>query len=63
MQLFYEILPVFLFFIAFKFYDIYVATVVGIVATFIQLIATRLFTKKWDKKQLITFLIFVFFAA
>lgn len=61
MQLFYEIVPVFLFFIAFKLYGIYVATTVGIAATFIQVILTRLFAKKWDKKQLITFAIFIVF--
>ena len=36
MQLFYEIFPVFLFFLAFKFYGIYVATVVGIVTTLLK---------------------------
>ena len=61
MQLIYEILPVFLFFIAFKFYDIYAATIVGIVATLIQVIATRLFSGKWDKKQLVTLSVFLFF--
>ena len=61
MQLFYEILPVFLFFLAFKFYDIYVATVVGIVATVIQVVATKTMTGKWDRKQVITMAVFVFF--
>lgn len=61
MVLFYEILPVILFFIAFKLYDIYIATVVGIVTTFIQLITTRLLKKQWDKKQIITFTIFCVF--
>ena len=61
MQLFYEILPVFLFFLAFKFYDIYVATVVGIAATIIQVIATRAVTGSWDRKQVITMAVFVFF--
>ncbi len=61
MQLFYEILPVFLFFIAFKFYGIYAATVVGIAATLIQSVLTRVVTKKWDRKQLITLGVFSFF--
>lgn len=61
MQFFYEIFPVFLFFIAFKFYDIYVATVVGIVATLLQVILNRVWLKKWDKKQLVTLIVFVFF--
>lgn len=61
MQLFYEIFPVFLFFIAFKLYGIYVATVVGIVTTLVQVLLTRVMTKAWDKKQLITLVVFVFF--
>lgn len=61
MQFLYEILPVFLFFIAFKFYGIYVATTVGIVATFIQVVFTRLWLKKWDNKQLITLAVFLVF--
>lgn len=61
MQLIYDILPVILFFLAFKFYGIYVATVVGIAATAIQTIVTRMVLKHWDKKQLITLLVFVLF--
>lgn len=61
MQLFYEIFPVFLFFIAFKFYDIYVATVVGIVTTLLQVMLTRLRTGAWDNKQLVTLTVFVIF--
>ncbi|RDI46038.1 septation protein A [Aquicella lusitana] len=61
MQLFYEIFPVFLFFLAFKFYDIYVATVVGIVATLAQVLLSRFLAGKWDNKQLITLGVFVFF--
>ena len=63
MHLFYDILPVFLFFLAFKFFGIYVATVVGIAATFAQVVMTRLFRKKWDKTQVITFCVFVFFGS
>jgi intracellular septation protein len=61
MQLFYEIFPVLLFFIAFKIYDIYVATVVGIVTTLLQVIINRAWYKKWDKKQLITLSVFTVF--
>lgn len=61
MQLFYEIFPVFLFFLAFKFYGIYVATVVGIVTTLIQVLASRVWLGKWDKKQVITLIVFVVF--
>jgi intracellular septation protein len=61
MQLFYEIFPVFLFFLAFKFYGIYVATTVGIVATLLQVVINRWWVGKWDKKQLLTLFIFVLF--
>lgn len=63
MSLFYEVFPVFLFFLAFKFYDIYVATIVGILATFLQVIFTRLWSNKWDRKQLITLSVFVIFGS
>src|SRR3990167_406994 len=63
MQFLYEILPVFLFFLAFKFYDIYVATIVGMLATAIQVTIHRLWFNRWDKKQLITLTIFVFFGS
>lgn len=61
MQLLYDIVPVLLFFIAFKFYGIYVATVVGIVATLAQVIFNKLWFKKWDRKQLVTLLVFSLF--
>lgn len=61
MSFFYEIIPVFLFFIAFKVYGIYVATIVGIVSTLLQVIITRWWMKKWDRKQLITLAIFALF--
>lgn len=61
MQFFYEIFPVFLFFLAFKFYGIYVATVVGIATTFLQVIISRICLGKWDNKQLITLVIFLLF--
>ncbi|HLB43449.1 MAG TPA: septation protein A [Gammaproteobacteria bacterium] len=63
MQFLYEFLPVLLFFLAFKFYHIYVATVVGIAATAIQAAIHRLWFKRWDKKQLITFSVFLFFGS
>lgn len=63
MQMFYEILPVFLFFLAFKFYDIYIATIVGIVVTVAQVILTRIVSGKWDRKQLITMAVFLVFGS
>ena len=61
MQFLYEIFPVFLFFIAFKWYGIYTATKIGIIATLLQAVANRLYVGQWDKKQVITFLVFVLF--
>lgn len=61
MQFLFEILPVFLFFLAFKFYDIYVATTVGIVATLLQVVIGRFWHGKWDNKQVITLCVFLFF--
>ncbi len=60
-NLFYDFIPVLLFFIAFKWYGIYVATVVGIVATALQVVVTRLWKKSFDRKQLITLGIFLLF--
>lgn len=61
MQLVFEIIPVFLFFIAFKIYGIYVATQVGIIATLLQVLIYRLLKGTWDRKQLVTLGVFVFF--
>jgi intracellular septation protein len=63
MQLFLEIFPVLLFFLAFKIYGIYVATIVGIVATGMQALTMRLWQQRWDKKLLITFGVFVVFGS
>lgn len=61
MAFLYELFPVFLFFMAFKFYGIYTATVVGIIATFVQMIGQRLWLGSFDKKQVITFFVFLLF--
>lgn len=61
MAFIYEILPVFLFFAAFKLKGIYVATIVGIAATFLQMMIHRFFKQQWDKKQVITFAVFLLF--
>ncbi len=49
-----EFIPILLFFIAFKFYDIYVATAVVIVATLIQVTITWFKYKKVETMQWIT---------
>lgn len=61
LNLFYDFIPVLLFFLAFKIYGIYIATVVGIVATALQVIITTLWKKKLDRKQLVTLFVFVVF--
>ena len=58
---FYELIPVILFFLAFKYYGIYVATVVGIVSTGLQAILSSVQKRTWDKKLWITFGVFVLF--
>lgn len=57
----YEFLPVLLFFVAFKLYGIYVATVVGIVVSALQFAVSTLWFRRLDKKQLVTLIIFVIF--
>jgi len=57
----YDFIPVLLFFFAFKFYGIYAATVVGIVATLLQVIVTRWKKGIFDKQQLLTLIIFIIF--
>jgi intracellular septation protein len=59
--LLYDFLPVLLFFIAFKYYGIYVATVVGIGVTALQVAVTALWLRRIDKKQLLTLVVFVLF--
>lgn len=61
LNLFYDFIPVLLFFIAFKWYGIYVATTVGIVSTAIQVVLTTILKKKLDRNQCITLIVFVIF--
>jgi intracellular septation protein len=61
LNIFYDFIPILLFFLVFKFYDIYAATVVGMVATGVQVLMTRLVRTYYDKKQVITFVIFLVF--
>jgi len=56
-----DLVPVLLFFIAFKIYGIYVATVVGIIATSAQVLLTFAWKKRFDKQQLLTLVVFVIF--
>lgn len=61
LNLLFEFIPIILFFIAFKWYGIYVATGVGIAVTALQLIINTVRTKHLDNKQVITLLVFVVF--
>ncbi|WP_455222322.1 septation protein A [Kaarinaea lacus] len=56
-----DFFPVLLFFIAYKVYDIYVATAVAIAASFIQVGAHWLKHKKFENSHLITLAILVVF--
>jgi intracellular septation protein len=56
-----DFVPVLLFLIAFKMYGIYAATTVGIVATAVQVLLTRLIRHRFDKQQVITLVVFVIF--
>lgn len=61
LNLIYDFIIILLFFIAFKFYDIYVATLVGIGGTAIQIVVHRIWKGLFDKKQLFVFGVFVIF--
>ncbi len=55
-----DFLPIALFFCAYKFIDIYAATVTAIVATFILLLWSKWRTKQYQKTHVISFLIILF---
>ena len=55
MKFLFDIFPVILFFVAFKFYDIYVATAVAIVATVVQIAWMWLRHRKVDKMLWVSF--------
>ena len=57
----FDLLPVLLFFIVFKYQGIYAATWVGIISTILQASIYRLKNKKWDKMQLVTLFVFLLF--
>ncbi len=63
LNLVYDFIPLLLFFIAFKWYGIYVAVVFGMVSTTIQVVLSVLIRKKWDKQQLITLAVFLIFGS
>jgi intracellular septation protein len=61
MKLLFDFFPILLFFIAYKFFDIYVATAVAIVATFLQVAVSWYKTRTVATMQLVTLLLIVIF--
>lgn len=61
MKLLYDFFPILLFFFAFKFYGIYVATSVAIVATALQVAIVWFRTRKVEKMQIVTLLMIIIF--
>lgn len=54
MKFLYDFFPILLFFIAYKMYDIFVATAVAIVASFVQVILFWIKHRRFENMQLIT---------
>ena len=61
MKLLTDFLPILLFFVAYKMFDIYVATAVAIGATFLHVLFTWMKTRKVAIMQLVTLAILVIF--
>ena len=61
MKLFFDFSPILLFFIAYKFFDIYIATAVAIAATSLQVAFSWLMTRKVATMQLTTLVIIIIF--
>jgi intracellular septation protein len=59
LNLFYDFVPLVLFFVAFKFYGIYVATMVGVGVTALQVVIGAIVSRRFDKIQLIMLAVFV----
>lgn len=59
MQLFYDLLPIIVFFIAFKLAGVYVATAAAIIISILQVIVYRLRHHKFEKMQMITLILII----
>jgi intracellular septation protein len=57
MQLLVEFFPILLFFIAYKISGIYIATIIAIIASSIQIIYNKIYHHRWNALQLSTFFI------
>ena len=55
MKLLFDFFPIFLFFIAYKAFDIYIATAVAIAASFVQCLVSWLWQRKLEPMHLVTF--------
>lgn len=61
MKMLFDFFPILLFFIAFKTYDIYVATITAIIATFVQVILFWLKYRRFEKMHVITLVLITVF--
>jgi len=61
MKFLFDLFPVILFFIAFKFFDIYIATAVAIVATLAQIIVSKIRHNKVEKMLIVSGVIITLF--
>ena len=61
MHFFIEIIPIMLFFIAYKYYDIYLATYTIIFFSFFQILLSRYIKGKFQNLQILTFFLFLCF--
>ncbi len=55
MKILIEFLPIVIFFVAFKAFDIYVATTTAIIVSLLQVIYDRIWLKRWVNSHLLTF--------
>jgi intracellular septation protein len=61
MKFLYDLLPLLLFFAAFKYYDIYTATAVAIVASFVQVGLFWFKHRRFETMQVVTLVVIAFF--
>lgn len=61
MNIFFDLIPLFLFFIAYKFLGIYSATIVAIAASILQVIYTRIKHRKFELMQVVTCIMILVF--
>ncbi|MGD2056292.1 MAG: septation protein A [Gammaproteobacteria bacterium] len=61
MKFLFDLFPILLFFLAYKLYDIYVATAVAIAAAFVQIILFWLKNRRFENMHLVTLVILIVF--